>query len=1115
MRFDFNGQDEITIGYKDRQPIRLRASGQNVFKNENGGLSIDIDEDKLQGIKLSDKFSKTSNSITPYPSAPKAPAWQEPQKKDESFLDGLVYEAKRLGNDIKRTASSVWEDSIFGDYGTGASTEDKARSDIARAQNTQGLIKSIVQSDESKQANNERLADTYEKLAQERGFDLGAIVRDGKIYFGKTGDNGKPLVTDVTPNFTNQISANKGEIVGATIGAFLPGGIPLKIAGSALGSAGGAGVDYANRAENLGENIDTQALLMRMGEAAVDDLAAGALVGAGAKVAKPTIDFTAKYGGKALDLAGKASDFGILGVMKDTLKGVPSANVGGAKKVMQTIAGDEADLMLQNSQKVGGYKVDNNNFTDIQVLNKPVNFMRKHLAGTADKLKLDKVSDFINNAKGVNDIQKEIVDLSLADSKATGRVINALRGDTTGKAAQNLAELAQSDVNAIREILPDAGKGDLGQTIKSYYARVGDDFKKMEEDIGEFLGGKTSTLDSNAIDEAKQAMIRGLNKFDAKTPEAAQLLDVLDGLKNTPMTFQDLRALKVDFNEYAQKIFNKNPAYNTIIDTSSVGRVIDNAIDNLISGTPTKEYYKNTLAKYSAMKALQDNPLFKTTIDGNASTKEVLDAIFSAEKAQGDILKAFTKELNKKELAKFETDLLSSLFQSQIAKRGKLKQTELIDGIGLKEDLEKIQLRSPEAQEIKEAMINLANARGDFAVIFRNLEKEFIDPIRPRAGIAQKVEGVLRSVLMNRLKQSIFKYIGKIGNDSAFEYHLREGLKALKVEHTLEAFEKAVKASGASDEITDGFVKGLQDVIKERQKEALHSAKGMRWSSVAPENSKQTAIKPKEPEFVKGDNFTMSKEGELKTQNTKTQNTKTQNTKTQKNENKEKRGIYNVMINGKVSSAISYDLDALDRAIQLHRGSRKMGAKHIEIRHGTDPNKEGYVSTQEVVNLGRKIREFLAKHKKPFADNKGRHLYEWSEYGVNFRAVISNKNTGKPDNNGLAHLPDNDIITFYSDRNFKEPMKFKNPDIGSSDDKKGHLAVGGAVGAGALSDTEELNLTDLDKKFIKAYPSVKESFLRNKLKAQRVEKLKKELLNPKTSWKRKTEIVNQIKKELV
>ena len=817
MRFDFNGEQELTIGYKGNQPVKVRANGNGVYKNSDNSLSVDIDDSKLQGITLAKDFikPKANDNLDLYSNPiPQAPVVTntKPQTAVDTFKDNL----SGIGKEIKRTANALWEDSPFGAYWTGASKEDKARVDVAKAQNTQGIIKSLIQGEEGAAENNKKIEQSLNTIANQYGYDLGAIIEGNKIYFGKSGENGEIQTLDATPSFTNQIAASKGEIAGSILGSLLPGGVFTKIAGSAVGSGAGAGIDYTSRAQMLNEPLDKKALLMRTLEAAGDDLVAGgAMLGIakGASLAKEPFIEGSK---KVADIASKVTDFGLIGKTKKTLKGVPSANASGAEKTAKAIAGDEADLMLQNAKNVGGYTVDNGNFTDIQLLNKPIEFIRKHLAKTAEKFNLNKVSDFINNARGVNEVQKELVDLGLSDSKLTGRVINSLRGDTTGMAARNLAEQAQTDVNAVRELLPKGAKGELSQNFKNYYARVGNDFGNMEQELSHTLQGKTAILNDEAIDSAKEAMLRGMNTFEAKSPEAAQLIDVLDKMKGVPLDFDELRKIKSDFNQYAQKIFNKNPAYNTIVDTSSVGKIIDDAIESLIGNSEAKAYYKDTMNKYAAMKNLQDNPFLKNIIDGNANSDDILKAVFDAEKSQADVLENFTKELTKPELEKFEKELISALFDSRIAKRGKIKTSELLDGVGLKEDLEKINFRSKEAQNIKEALIDLANARGDLATIFNHIDKEFIAPSRPRAGIAQTPVGMLKSVAINKLKQSVFKYIGDWGDDSAFEYHLREGLKALKTTNDLNYFKEAVIKKGASEELADAMAKAVKDDLVER-----------------------------------------------------------------------------------------------------------------------------------------------------------------------------------------------------------------------------------------------------------------------------------------------------------
>ena len=148
----------------------------------------------------------------------------------------------------------------------------------------------------------------------------------------------------------------------------------------------------------------------------------------------------------------------------------------------------------------------------------------------------------------------------------------------------------------------------------------------------------------------------------------------------------------------------------------------------------------------------------------------------------------------------------------------------------------------------------------------------------------------------------------------------------------------------------------------------------------------------------------------------------------------EKRGIYNVTYNGKFSTPAYKDLEDVEGAVRYAIGNKNKGAKHIEIKHLEDTTKEGYVTKQELLNMGENMRKFIKEYKEPFINDRKARLYEWEDKdGVRFRLVINDikdKNGGSGIHSAITSTSANDdIITFYSDRNLKEPMKFENPKL--------------------------------------------------------------------------------------
>lgn len=166
--------------------------------------------------------------------------------------------------------------------------------------------------------------------------------------------------------------------------------------------------------------------------------------------------------------------------------------------------------------------------------------------------------------------------------------------------------------------------------------------------------------------------------------------------------------------------------------------------------------------------------------------------------------------------------------------------------------------------------------------------------------------------------------------------------------------------------------------------------------------------------------------------------------------NKEKSNIYNVAFNDKIATEIKVEIEnvqqiIIEEIIMIIKGyhdtkhDKGLGTEHIKIH--LNSNADGAISIEELVLLGNSLREYLAIFKKPFIDKNGANIYEWeNKDGVRFRAVIdkSKRANVSPRHTSISQTHTltnqgtnatsiaNTIITFYSDRNLKQPMKFKN-----------------------------------------------------------------------------------------
>ena len=154
---------------------------------------------------------------------------------------------------------------------------------------------------------------------------------------------------------------------------------------------------------------------------------------------------------------------------------------------------------------------------------------------------------------------------------------------------------------------------------------------------------------------------------------------------------------------------------------------------------------------------------------------------------------------------------------------------------------------------------------------------------------------------------------------------------------------------------------------------------------------------------------------------------------------KEKRGIYNVSFNEKKATPINSELEAIENAVieyVIHyvkgwhniKRDKGRGAEHIKLH--LQQGSEGEITIEELLNLGKSIREYLKIFKEPFLEdeNKSGKVYEWQDKnGIRFRVATDiNREEGL-----IPPLSPSDeiIISFYSDRNLNQKMQFKNPEV--------------------------------------------------------------------------------------
>ena len=740
---------------------------------------------------------------------------------------------------------------LFGGVATNAAADVAGadrdyRADISNAKNTDE-IKSAVNNAISKFDNANPLifgGDDLKKQKSEFLKNVSNSIRQSKLADGLSEYNGNLYLRkgdelfDLDDGLIKQIGRvmrdNAGSMAGAALSYKKGGGFLQNMAGGALGAAGGSGLDHLNNSNYAGQEANLANAAKKMGEEALFSIAGDVAIKGAAKYGKPT-----------LNLAGKVADkMPLLNLAKQAIEGVPTANVKGAMKSAEAIAGDEAEAMLKNAAEVGGYKVDGGNITDLQLLNPIINKAKEISAKTAQKLHLDDAAAAINNTRGLDAEREKILSLALSDRKSAERLLNALRGDKSGRGARNLADLAQSDVSRLREIIGQSETTDLKDVVEQYYKATKDDFDQAIDNLDAFKNGQKIKLSDDAIEQMKQEYSSNSNIFDKSSDKTRGVMEGFDSLKGRELGVKELNELRANYNKGLNDILNSDKnSYATKINFIKGKEILERAMDDLLGDDAARAYLRENLAQYKDFKGFERSPLFKAITNIESSAQDVMNAFRGLRDTQGGLYDKFISKLSPEQAQKFELAAIKDDFEGALGKTGTFNVREILNGKELNEALQKTSFKSERAKEIVKEIDKLAKARGNLAEIFAALDSKFIMPTRFNKGIATTFSGASKTAFVNAVRQTALKYVPIIGNDAALEYHLREAAKAIKSGGTLNDYAKAMEKNGASKEQAKAFT----DFIKE----------------AAEQGSKLEQAEAKQ-EVVKGEGWTMRDGGVAK-----------------------------------------------------------------------------------------------------------------------------------------------------------------------------------------------------------------------------------------------------------
>ncbi|MFW5614638.1 MAG: hypothetical protein ACOCM3_08260, partial [Campylobacter hyointestinalis] len=383
------------------------------------------------------------------------------------------------------------------------------------------------------------------------------------------------------------------------------------------------------------------------------------------------------------------------------------------------------------------------------------------------------------------------------------------------------------------------------------------------------------------------------------------------------------------------------------------------------------------------MKNIADSNLLNSISRDGKTSIEALNAMLkSSDNINGVTLNDFLGSLGAKDRAVAEANLIRGLMD-------KNSFNGVVDFRALNQSLASLDFKSEFAKELKSQILSKQSILNNTSDILNSLGDRVIKPKTMSQGVTNDPLKRADTMRANFIVEKIKPLIPYLGNNEALKLHLNRAILNANGD-----FKLAIKNI---DDIPSGNLptptRNLLNEFKNAMKEIEQAVKN-----------------------------------EAKTQ-----------AKTEAK--KEIRDIHNVTYNDKKATYIKTDLENVDSAIRYANTNRDKGAKHIKIRHLMDETKPGYITNQELLNLGNSLREYIKTYKEPFIDKNGARIYEWeNKEGVKFRVVVDSSRRDAT----TAELPQptatDDIITFYSDRNIKDKMIFRNPKLNQTIKEAENLA---------------------------------------------------------------------------
>lgn len=711
-------------------------------------------------------------------------------------------------------------------------------------------------------------------------------------------------------------------------------------------------------------------------------------------------------------------------VMAGFVKNLSNQNLRGAENLM-AMNKDLKESINEAYERVGGRA----NVNETEFLQGAATSIKAKFGENSKEAKLAQGLCDIINLKSIKDRQKAMFEY--------------IRADESGRSLAYLSEVANRSpqVQANLKTILNKTSYDLENKLKNLgidefdIKRVFDDFKNATgASYDEAMDGVLAKMYPSDIEKYRASVdLKGFEDLishfenekmlvdDASKIFKSDIVDALFGKANKDgtrgespkLSFTQLNNIRKNLNAYTKRLIESRPSFQNTLSLKVQAQLrgaIDEAIKDIFRQNPTafskaSELYTTALKDYAQMKDLMKTIDDLRVASGAVDEKQAVQAIVKYASGQGEEnlanLTRLTQHLSDENKAVLEMNILQDIFNKSFF-ADKEVDIKVFDSAAFLDKLatltgkdgQKAIFQSKAAKEFLKMVDDFHTLFKKDADIARRISPARSNNPFGNSNFATTASGKLAMLRIKLLFEVAMRNMPDVFwlpanwtnafKSAALKYHLEHALtRSNTISEFKTNFTHNVKRSQHTPQ-TQRLIKQITQGLDGLEKDA------------------QELAKMSDDEIIK----------------------------------KEMSDTFGVVYKGKNAALIYKDLQNLENAILLEKGDKNKGGTHIRLKHTKDTTQQGFVTPDEVENIGQNVRKYLKEHKEPFIDKDGARLYEWQdEQGVNFRLVARDKVSGA---DTLPTSANEEIITFYSNRNLKDStnFKFKNPSVAKSYETK-------------------------------------------------------------------------------